>query len=306
MSNTTLQGWGRGAWNDGAWNKETPVVIRYDPPSLPEIKAIASVNSVVGVPGIFVNVSGVSATTAISQTGASTATFTVTVNESNPSNHPYYNAAGASTKKYAIGGSTATADVTLTMYEGNTYRFDQSDSSNNGHPINLYTDKDKNTRYTSGVTYNIDGSSVSQSSYVDTSTFNAGSTRYVEITVPDGAPTLHYQCYYHNLMGYTANTLGIPNIETTTGAPVSANTPVSMAMTGGFNNDNVSVVASAEITPPNYNDRLPALQASIKDVVTVPQCVVSLTGVSATGSTGEELVYSLIVPNQTANWREVA
>ena len=49
-----------------------------------------------------------------------------------------------------------------------------------------------------------------------------------------------------------------------------------------------------------------AAQASTNDVVTVPQCVVSLTGVSATGGTGEELVYSLIVPNQTANWQEVA
>ena len=257
------------------------------------------------MPGIFVGVTGVSATTAISQTGAATVTFTVTVNESNPSNHPYYNATGASTKKYAIGGSTATADVSLTMYEGNTYRFDQSDSSNNGHPINLYEDSGKNSRYTSGVSYNIDGSSVSQSSYVDTTTFNAGTTRYVEITVPDGAPTLHYQCFYHNLMGYQAVTLGIPNVETTTGAPVSANTPVSLAMTSALGT-NFSVNTAVEISPTDYNDRLPAIQAQQSSVVTVPQCVVSLTGVSATGGTGEELVYSLIVPNQTANWQEVA
>ena len=300
MSNTTLQGWGRGTWGQGPWNQHINVEVTNDTSDgIPEIQATASVNSVVGVPSITVSVTGLSATTAISQTGASTATFTVTVNESNPSNHPYYNAAGASTKKYAIGGSTATADVTLTMYEGNTYRFDQSESSNNGHPINLYTDKDKNTRYTSGVTYNIDGSSVSQSSYVDTSTFNAGSTRYVEITVPDGAPTLHYQCYNHALMGYTANTLGIPNIETTTGAPVSANTPVSMAMTSALGSESIVTEVGVSVT-------LAAAQASTNDVVTVPQCVVSLTGVSATGGTGEELVYSLIVPNQTANWREVA
>ena len=38
----------------------------------------------------------------------------------------------------------------------------------------------------------------------------------------------------------------------------------------------------------------------------IPESVVSLTGVSATGGTGEELIYSLIVPNQTANWQEVA
>ena len=304
MSNTTLQGWGRGTWGQGPWNQHINVEVTNDTSDgIPEIQATASVNSVVGVPSITASVTGLSATTAISQTGASTTTFTVTVVSGNPSNHPYYNQ--GSTNKYAIGGSTATADVTLTMYEGNTYRFDQSDSSNDGHPINLYEDSGKNTTYTSGVSYNIDGSSVSQSSYVDTTTFNAGTTRYVEITVPDGAPTIHYQCYNHALMGYQANTLGIPNVVTTTGAPVSANTPVSLAMTSALG-PNFSIVTTVEVVPSDYNDRLPALQAQQKSVVTVPQCVVSLTGVSATGGTGEELVYSLIVPNQTANWQEVA
>ena len=301
MSNTTLQGWGRGTWGQGPWNQR--INVEVDSTSPVQILGTTALGSVLGVPGVFVGVTGVSATTAISQTGASTVTFTVTVVSGNPSNHPYYNQ--GSTNKYAIGGSTATSDVTLTMYEGNTYRFDQSDSSNDGHPINLYEDKDKNTTYTSGVSYNIDGSSVSQSSYVDTTTFNAGSTRYVEITVPDGAPTLHYQCYNHALMGYLANTLGIPNVATTTGAPVSANTPVSIAMASALGT-NFSVNTTVEIVPSDYNDRLPAIQAQQSSVVTVPQCVVSLTGVSATGGTGEELVYSLIVPNQTANWQEVA
>jgi len=301
LSNTTLQGWGRGTWGQGPWNRHLNVEV--DSTSPVQILGTTALGSVLGVPGVFVGVTGVSATTAISQTGASTVTFTVTVVSGNPSNHPYYNQ--GSTNKYAIGGSTATSDVTLTMYEGNTYRFDQSDSSNDGHPINLYEDSGKNTRYTSGVSYNIDGSSVSQSSYVDTTTFNAGTTRYVEITVPDGAPTLHYQCYNHALMGYQANTLGIPNVLTTTGASVSANTPVSIAMTSALGT-NFSVKTAVEIAPSDYNDRLPAIQAQQSSVVTVPQCVVSLTGVSATGGTGEELVYSLIVPNQTANWQEVA
>ena len=100
-------------------------------------------------------------------------------------------------------------------------------------------------------------------------------------------------------MGYQANTLGIPNIETTTGAPVSANTPVSIAMTSALGS--VSTTAGVDIAV-----TLAAAQALQSSVVTVPQCVVSLTGVSATGGTGEELVYSLIVPNQTANWQEVA
>ena len=285
MSNTTLQGWGRGTWGQGPWNEEIDVVVTG-------VQGTTGLGTPDGIPGVNVAATGVSATTAISQTGASTVTFTVTVVSGNPSNHPYYNQ--GSTNKYAIGGSTATSDVTLTMYEGNTYRFDQSDSSNDGHPINLYEDKDKNTTYTSGVSYNIDGSSVSQSSYVDTSTFNAGTTRYVEITVPDGAPTLHYQCYNHALMGYFANTLGIPNVATTTGAPTTG-----VAGTTGLGSE--TVVSSVDIAV-----TLAAAQSGISSVVTIPQCVVSLTGVSATGGTGEELVYSLIVPNQTANWREVA
>ena len=285
MSNTTLQGWGRGTWGQGPWNEEIDVVVTG-------VVGTTALGTPDGIPGVNVGVTGVSATTAISQTGASTATFTVTVVSGNPSNHPYYNQ--GSTNKYAIGGATATSDVTLTMYEGNTYRFDQSDSSNDGHPINLYEDKDKNTTYTSGVSYNIDGSSVSQSSYVDTSTFNAGSTRYVEITVPDGAPTLHYQCYNHALMGYFANTLGIPNIATTTGAPVTGNVGTT------------ALGSESVVTEVGVNVTLVGLQAQQSNVVTVPQCVVSLTGVSATGGTGEELVYSLIVPNQTANWQEVA
>jgi len=285
MSNSTLQGWGRGTWGQGPWNEEIDVVVTG-------VVGTTALGTPDGIPGVNVAVTGVSATTAISQTGASTVTYTVTVVSGNPSNHPYYNQ--GSTNKYAIGGSTATSDVTLTMYEGNTYRFDQSDSSNNGHPINFYEDKDKNTTYTSGVSYNIDGSSVSQSSYVDTSTFNAGSTRYVEITVPDGAPTLHYQCYNHALMGYFANTLGIPNIATTTGASVT-----NVVGTTALGSETVTTSVDIAVT-------LVAAQSGISSVVTVPQCVVSLTGVSATGGTGEELVYSLIVPNQTANWQEVA
>ena len=285
MSNTTLQGWGRGTWGQGPWNEEIDVVVTG-------VVGTTALGTPDGIPGVNVAATGVSATTAISQTGASTVTFTVTVVSGNPSNHPYYNQ--GSTNKYAIGGSTATSDVTLTMYEGNTYRFDQSDSSNDGHPINLYEDKDKNTTYTSGVSYNIDGSSVSQSSYVDTTTFNAGTTRYVEITVPDEAPTLHYQCYNHALMGYFANTLGIPNVATTTGAPVTGNVG-----TTALGSESVVTEVGVSVT-------LVGLQAQQSNVVTVPQTVVSLTGVSATGGTGEELVYSLIVPNQTANWQEVA
>ena len=105
--------------------------------------------------------------------------YTVTVVGGNPSNHPSYNV--GSSNKYAINGSTATADVELTFKVGSTYRFTLSSSDMSSHPLRLYLGTDKNTQYTTGVT--------------STST-------YTEITVASGAPsTLFYQCSIHGNMG---------------------------------------------------------------------------------------------------------
>ena len=166
------------------------------------------------------------------------------------------------------------------MYEGNTYRFDQSHTSNDGHPLRIYETADKTKgEYTTGVTTN-------------GTPGQAGA--YTEITVADNAPRLSYQCSNHNLMGATITTHGIPNIDATTGAIVT-----NVVGTTGLGSLTILTVVDVPVT-------LAAAQVSQSSVVTVPQCVVSLTGVSATGGTGEELVYSLIVPNQTANWQEVA
>jgi len=275
MSNSTLQGWGRGTWGQGPWNEEINVVVTG-------LVGTTGLGTPSGIPGVNVAATGISATTSISQTGAGTVTYAVTVVSGNPSNHPYYNQ--GSTNKYAIDGSTASGDVVLTLYEGNTYKFDQSDSSNDGHPLRFYLDAAKGTAYTTGVTTN-------------GTPGQAGA--YTQITVADSAPILFYQCSSHSLMGATANTPAIPNILATTGAPVSANTPVSIAMTSALGSETVFTEVTVGVT-------LEAAQTTLDSVVIVPQCVVSLIGLGAIGSTGEELVYSLIVPDQTANWREVA
>ena len=119
--------------------------------------------------------------------------LTISVVGNNPSNHPYYNVGSAN--KFAIGGSTATADVTLELVEGNIYRFDQSDSSNSGHPLRFSTTANgthaSGSEYTTGVT--IAGTPGS-----------AGA--YTQITVATGAPTLYYYCTNHSSMGWTADT----------------------------------------------------------------------------------------------------
>ena len=94
--------------------------------------------------------------------------------------------------KYALDGVT---QGTVSLVEGATYRFDQSHSSNAGHPLRFSTTSNGThgggSEYTTGVTTN----------------GTAGSSgAYTEITVASGAPTLYYYCTQHSGMGGTANT----------------------------------------------------------------------------------------------------
>ena len=94
--------------------------------------------------------------------------------------------------KYALDGVT---QGTVTLIEGATYKFDQSDSSNSGHPLRFSTTSDgthnSGTEYTTGVT---------------TVGTPGSSGAYTQITVAVGAPTLYYYCSNHSGMGGTANT----------------------------------------------------------------------------------------------------
>ena len=75
----------------------------------------------------------------------------------------------------------------LEFTPGNTYKFDQSDSSNSNHPLRFYEDAAKTTAYTTGVTTNgTAGSSGAYTQIIPT------------ISTP---PVLFYQCSAHSLMG---------------------------------------------------------------------------------------------------------
>ena len=130
-------------------------------------------------------VTGVAGTSALGSVSASGDTvYTVTVASGTNSY--------GSGNKYYLNGSVS---PTISLSESSTYRFDQSDSSNSGHPLRFSTTANGThgggSEYTTGVTTNGTPGS---------------SGAYTQITVAVGAPTLYYYCTNHSGMGGTANT----------------------------------------------------------------------------------------------------
>ena len=128
----------------------------------------------------------VSATALITINAATTVVYDVTVASGT-------NSYGTGNKYYIAGLSGASP--TLELVVGNTYRFDQSDSSNSGHPLRFSTtangSHNSGSEYTTGVT---------------TTGTPGTANAYTEITVSASTPsTLYYYCTNHSGMGGTAN-----------------------------------------------------------------------------------------------------
>ena len=117
---------------------------------------------------------------------ATTKTYTVTV-ASKTSAHRY-NGTGSG-NGFVIDGMEAPF---LTLTPGRTYRFDQADATNSGHPLRFYYDVAKNDSYTTNIT----------------TAGTAGSAgAYTDITITDDTPlVLHYQCSAHGNMGNAVQT----------------------------------------------------------------------------------------------------
>ena len=129
--------------------------------------------------------------------GSSSAPKIITVKVgSKTGNHPYPSGGSSSGNAYFLDGLESPAlrfsgaDSSAKYY----YRFDQSDSTNSGHPLRFYLEADKTTAYTTGVTTNGTPGS---------------SGAYTQIAVDSETPNiLYYQCSSHGFMGNHATNIG--------------------------------------------------------------------------------------------------
>ena len=145
-------------------------------------------------------------------------TFTVTVAAKTAAS-PYFNV-GSSLGYYVDGVQTPIIEL-----KGNDtgkpyyYKFDQSDASNDGHPLRFYNNVSKTTQYTTGVT-------------TSGTPGNAGAhtTIAVDSTTPN---VLYYQCSNHGNMGNFINHnsthlnsgvfLKMPTADGTSGQAITTN-----------------------------------------------------------------------------------
>ena len=148
----------------------------------------------------------------------------------------------------------------IEMFRGNTYVFNQSDATNDGHPLVF---KNGSSAYEVGVTYFLNGSETTQSNYVNTTTFNAGRSsgvRKVQIEVASNAPSsgLRYYCYVHgNGMGNTI-TVKDSNISLVAGSITNVNNTgndIANVNTVGGAIANVNTVATNITGVNSFNDR---------------------------------------------------
>ena len=200
---------------------------------------------------------------------------TLTVTVATKTGAHRYNGSGSSSG-YKIDGKESPF---LTLTPGRTYKFDQADSSNTGHPLRFYLEADKTTAYTTGVT---------------TSGTAGSSGAYTQIAVSDTTPSvLHYQCSAHSLMGNSVQTnsnAGVASLEVKAETSDTSCFPL-------FVNEATGLLAPKANNSLFYNSSTGQLNATIFSGTSASLTSLALTGNATIG--GNATITGNLVVNGT-------
>lgn len=156
----------------------------------------AAVSFAVGTKDVFCTLpAGKIATPEAEAYGSSANPILINVTVAAKSAYHPYNGTGSS-NGYLLNGMESPAFKFTGADSGKKYyyKFDQSDSSNSGHPLLFYLEADKTTAYTTGVT---------------ASGTPGSASAYTQILVDSNTPNiLYYQCSSHGYMGNFVKNVG--------------------------------------------------------------------------------------------------
>ena len=244
-------------------------------------------------------------------THSSNETFTITVQNVNGAN------------KYFVNG--VQQQMPFALKKGSTYKFDQSDNSNNNHPLRFSTTPNGShaggSEYTNGVTV------------VGTP---GQSGAYTQIVVPNDAPaTLYTYCINHSGMGFgvsIAASLQYTDGVTVVGTPGQAGAYTQIVVADnapsqlytyctnhsgmGFGvtvGENVEIKGNANLgTGTTISLGATVFPTEVSSSTALGTVTISLSadvdvvGVFASVLTSNVLVWSEIDTNQDPNWTEIA
>ena len=225
-------------------------------------------NPIISAGGVF-EVTGVSATASV---GPLTVSIDVVAKPRQNEDFTITVKSTASGNKYFVNG--VQQQMPTALHKGFTYKFDQSDSSNNNHPMRFSTTDNGSwnggSEYTDGVT--VAGTP-------------GQSGAYTQIVVASNAPSqLYTYCLNHSGMGFGV-TVGV-NVEIKGSSIVG---------TGSIVSAGVTVFPSGTLGTTGIGTVAVSLSAEV-DVI----------GVSASVSTSNVLVWSEIDTTQDPKWVEIA
>ena len=160
-----------------------------------------------------------------------TVTKTILVTVAVKADTHYYFGTG-STDGFTVDGIASTA---LSLAPGK-WKFDQADSTNNGHQIHFYREPDKVTQYTDGVT-------------VTGTPGSAGANIVIEVT-KDTPERLYYQCHAHDYMGHVINVVGGRSTVSTDKSNTGDGSTLTFTINAGRTVDDILVFVNGSCLVP--------------------------------------------------------
>ena len=94
---------------------------------------------------------------------------------------------------YVVDGN---AQEDMYLARGTTFFINQDAATNDGHPLVISTTTPSTTVYNTGVVYLLDNVVTTESDWVNTTNFNAATTRRLRVTLQQGSPALYYCLLY--------------------------------------------------------------------------------------------------------------